>query len=188
MGSASSTDVPKSCAIIGYDNIAFARGTRECPGEVSALEGADGDKQSEQQNQALDCEVFHSEWYDEFENFEFNHPSEDRGVREHSDGCHRPKLQPPIITNALVCCLVPRSEILANDKAKAAIQQEWDRLRAKGAWGDEYPREWADVAHEARISGEDAHYDIIFGFAMEKNTDLPVGDSRRKFKGRVVFQ
>ena len=79
------------------------------------------------------------------------------GEREHSDECHRPKLQPPIIANALVCRPVPRSEILANDKAKTALQQERERLRAKGAWDEENPREWADMAHEARISGEDAH-------------------------------
>ena len=29
---------------------------------------------------------------------------------------------------------------------------------------------------------------MIFGFVVEKNTDLPEGDPRRKFKGRVVFQ
>ena len=29
---------------------------------------------------------------------------------------------------------------------------------------------------------------MLFGFVVEKNTDLPVGDQRRKFKGRVVFQ
>ena len=29
---------------------------------------------------------------------------------------------------------------------------------------------------------------MIFGFVVEKNTDLPDGDPRRKFKGRVVFQ
>jgi len=27
-----------------------------------------------------------------------------------------------------------------------------------------------------------------FGFVVEKNPDLPAGDPRRKFKGRVVFQ
>ena len=29
---------------------------------------------------------------------------------------------------------------------------------------------------------------MIFGFVVEKNTDLPQGDPRREFKGRVVFQ
>jgi hypothetical protein len=29
---------------------------------------------------------------------------------------------------------------------------------------------------------------MILGFVVEKNTDLPAGDPRRKFKGRVVFQ
>ena len=29
---------------------------------------------------------------------------------------------------------------------------------------------------------------MMFGFVVEKNTDLPPGDPRRKFKGRVGFQ
>ena len=29
---------------------------------------------------------------------------------------------------------------------------------------------------------------MIFGFVVEKNTDFPLGDPRRKFTGRVVFQ
>ena len=29
---------------------------------------------------------------------------------------------------------------------------------------------------------------MIFGFVVEKNTDLPTGDPRRKSKGRAVFQ
>ena len=32
------------------------------------------------------------------------------------------------------------------------------------------------------------HVGIVFGFVVEKNTDHPVGDPRRTFKGRVVFQ
>ena len=75
-----------------------------------------------------------------------------------------------------------------NPKANAAIQQEWDRLRARGAWGEDHPREWSDVAYEARTTGVEVHYGMICGFVVEENTDLPVGDARRKFKGRVVCQ
>ena len=76
----------------------------------------------------------------------------------------------------------------AKPAADKAIQQEWDRLRARNAWGEQNPREWDDVAREAREKKIEVHCGMIFGFVVEKNTDLPEGDPRRKFKGRVVFQ
>ena len=44
------------------------------------------------------------------------------------------------------------------------------------------------VAKEARLAQEEVRFGSVFGFVVEKNTDLLVGDPRRKFKGRVVFQ
>ena len=41
---------------------------------------------------------------------------------------------------------------------------------------------------EPRATKEEVHFGMVFGFVVEKNTDLPAGDPRRKFKGRVVFQ
>ena len=76
--------------------------------------------------------------------------------------------------------------MLGNSAANKSTQQEWGRLRARRSWDEEHPREWADVAREAREAGEEAHFGMICGFVVEKNTDLPPGDPRRKFKGRVV--
>ena len=61
-------------------------------------------------------------------------------------------------------------------------------MRSRKAWDESNPREWSDVAREARQGGNEVHVGMIFGFVVEKNSDLPVGDARRKFKGRVVFQ
>ena len=49
-------------------------------------------------------------------------------------------------------------------------------------------REWSDVADEARRTGAEAHMGMLVGFVVEKNPDLALGDPRRKFKGRAVFQ
>ena len=68
------------------------------------------------------------------------------------------------------------------------MQQEWGRQRSRKAWGESNPREWEDVAKEARATKEEVHVGVVFGFVVEKNTDLPAGDPRRKFKGRVVLQ
>jgi hypothetical protein len=40
---------------------------------------------------------------------------------------------------------VDRKEVKANPAADKAIQQEWDRLRARNAWDEENPRERDDV-------------------------------------------
>ena len=69
-----------------------------------------------------------------------------------------------------------------------ATQQDWDRLMARKSWGEDHPRAWSDVAGDARECGQDVHLGMIFGFVVEKNTDLPQGGPRRGCKGRVVFQ
>ena len=68
------------------------------------------------------------------------------------------------------------------------MQREWGRLRSRKAWYESNPREWEEVAKEARGTKEEVRFGMVFGFAVEKNTDLPAGDPRRKFRGRVVSQ
>ena len=77
---------------------------------------------------------------------------------------------------------------MGNPKAHEAIQLEWDRLRSRKAWDESNPREWDNLAPEAKAMGEEVHAGMVFGFVVEKNSDLPQGDSRRKLQGRVVFQ
>ena len=56
---------------------------------------------------------------------------------------------------------------------KKAIQQEWDRLRARKAWDEENPREWDEVAKEARQKRIEVHFGMIFGFVVEKTLTCP---------------
>ena len=49
-------------------------------------------------------------------------------------------------------------------------------------------REWDDVAREARRRNETVHMGRLFGICVEKRSELPKGDKRRKYKYRVVFQ
>ena len=87
-----------------------------------------------------------------------------------------------------MCRSVDRKEIKANQAAEKAIQQEWGRLRSRKAWDESNPREWEDVAKEARGTKEEVHVGMVFGFVVDKNTDFSAADPRRKFKGSVVFQ
>ena len=99
-----------------------------------------------------------------------------------------PSSTPHIFLGACVCRPVGRKEIKANQAAGKASQQEWARLQSRKAWGESNPREWGAVANEAKENKQDVQVGVAFGVVVEKNTDLPGGDPRRKFKGRVAFQ
>jgi hypothetical protein len=89
---------------------------------------------------------------------------------------------------ALVARTVGQAERMANPKARAALQAEWDKLRRQGVWDEKRVRPWDEVAAEARREGRTVHVGRIFEICVEKNSELPASDPRRKFKGRVVFQ
>ncbi len=46
----------------------------------------------------------------------------------------------------------------------------------------------ADVREEAKKKGIRMHVGMVFGFCMEKGSELPEGSQGRKYKGRVVFR
>ena len=76
----------------------------------------------------------------------------------------------------------------AHAKAMAAMGKEWSNLRGKGVWDPTWVREWSEVARAARRAERKIHLARIFGLMVEKGSELPEGDERRKFKYRVVFQ
>jgi len=103
--------------------------------------------------------------------------------------CHRVKAADGIFPfPAMVARPVSRQEVAKLPAAQAALQKEWDRLRAAGCWDETKVREWSDVASEARKTGKIAHMGRVFALCVEKGSELPAGDPGRKFKGRVVFQ
>ena len=64
--------------------------------------------------------------------------------------------QPPerLPFNAIVARPVGKKESTENSNAAAALQKEWDRLRAIGCWNEAKVRPWSEVAKEARDKGE----------------------------------
>jgi hypothetical protein len=72
--------------------------------------------------------------------------------------------------------------------ARAALQAEWDKLRRQKVWDEAKVKPWAQVVRESRATSSTIHVGRIFEICVEKNAELPLGDPRRKFKGRVVFQ
>ena len=59
-------------------------------------------------------------------------------------------------------------------------------MRSRKAWDEDNHREWEDAATVARGAKEEVHVGSVLGFVVEKNTDLPAGDPRRRFRGRVL--
>ncbi len=72
--------------------------------------------------------------------------------------------------NALVARKVSRAEARREKKPQAALQVEWDRLRADRAWDERKVREWADVAAEARSRNKEAHVGMVFDICVGKES------------------
>ena len=90
--------------------------------------------------------------------------------------------------HACVARPVRKDEIAREEKAQAAERKEWDNLRSKGVWNPEVVREFNEVANTARRNSQKVHLGRIFGLMVEKGSELPKDDPRRKYKYRVVFQ
>ena len=112
---------------------------------------------------------------------------------KNNEAPHRPKIvafnsHSWITMNACVARPVGKKELLQSKGAQASMKAEWDRLRSKVVWDENIVREWSDVAKEAQDAGVEVNFGYLFGICVEKNSELPPGHPKRKFKGRVVFQ
>ncbi len=86
----------------------------------------------------------------------------------------------------MVARLVPRKEMYENPRARDKLDFEWNRLRSHPTWDEEAPREWADVAQEARQQKEKVHFARLIELVYEKGSELEADDANRDFRGRVV--
>ena len=82
---------------------------------------------------------------------------------------------------------VGRKEILTNPTAKASVDAEWAKLRKRQTWDESKPREKRDGVREDKADERTSHFGHIFPLCVEKGSELPIGHSGRKMKGRVVF-
>ena len=80
------------------------------------------------------CERFVEEWVREFEGYTYPVSGAIPVLSGAVPMTHREKLDPSIFPGACVCRPVDRKEVKAKPAADKAIQQEWDRLRARNAW------------------------------------------------------
>ena len=110
---------------------------------------------------------------------------------QHMKDDHRERLGSSFVgdvfRSALVSRPVGRKEMLSDPEALESMMKEW-----KGQWtADVYDfktvREYDDVVKEAYKIGEEIHMARVHGICVEKHSELPKEDKRRKFKGRGVL-
>ena len=85
------------------------------------------------------CERFVEEWVRELEGCTYPASGAVPVLSGAFPMSHREKLERPIFPGACVCRPVDRKEVKAKPAADQAIQQEWDRLRARNAWDEQNP-------------------------------------------------
>ena len=100
---------------------------------------------------------------------------------------HRARFVPPIAP-ACVARPVGKKELEGSPAALKARDAEWSRLRDKHVWDDTCVKSWKDVASDARKAGKEVHLGRLFGFCVEKGSELADGDPGKKMKYRVVSQ
>ena len=93
------------------------------------------------------------------------HP-EDRGSALLAE-LHRDKVAPKVLPfNAMVAKPITRKEVAKIPRAKAAMDEEWERLRKKEVWDLSTVEEWSKVASKARAEGREVAFGYVFGICV----------------------
>ena len=92
-----------------------------------------------------------------------------------------------IVGSALVARPVGRKEMLSDPEALESMMKEWKGQWSAGVYDFKVVREYDDVLKEASNKGEEIHMARVHGICVEKHSELPKEDKRRKFKGRGVL-
>ena len=90
--------------------------------------------------------------------------------------------------NAYIARSVGSAETERNPGALKAKDSEWDKLWSQHVWDHTTIKSYHNVMYEARCAGKYIHLGALFGICVEKGSELPDGDPRKKYKYRVVFQ
>lgn len=67
---------------------------------------------------------------------------------------------------------ITRGEWLGNAKAEAAYNKEWTNLGQRKVFDKSTVTSWKKVASEAKDAGTAVHFGFLFGFMVEKNSEL----------------
>lgn len=93
-----------------------------------------------------------------------------------------------IAQNAYIARSVGRAKMEKHSRALKAQNTEWSKLWGQKVWGSYTFKNYHQVMYEAKNAGKYIHIGKLFGLCVEKGSELPDGDERKKYKYRVVFQ
>ena len=90
-------------------------------------------------------------------------------------------------SNAYIARSVGSAETERNPGALKAKDSEWEKLWNQHVWDHTTIKSYHNVMYEARCAGKYIHIGALFGICVEKGSELPDDDPRKKYKYRVVF-
>ena len=86
----------------------------------------------------------------------------------------------------LVHEFIPMPQAMKIPAAKAAVDNEWEKLEKISAWNLTKVRSKRKVINEARTSGAKVHYASLMDICHPKNAGLEA--KLQEYKGRVVLR
>jgi len=108
---------------------------------------------------------------------------------------HRERIHQESAFNVMVARPVTKQEMESTQKGRDAIAKEWGGHRDKKTWDESTVREWEDVKAETKAKNVKAgkevvktHVASLMEVDVEKNSELPDEDPRKKMKCRVVYR
>ena len=81
---------------------------------------------------------------------------------------------------------IPMPQAMKIPAAKAAVDEEWEKLDKISAWNLTKVRSKKEVIDEARMSGATVHFASLMDICHLKNAELET--KHQKYKGRVVLR
>ena len=86
----------------------------------------------------------------------------------------------------LVHKFIPMPQAIKIPAAKAAVDNEWEKLEKISAWNLTKVRSKKEVIDEAKMSGATVHFASLMDICHLKNAELEA--KHQKYKGRVVLR
>ena len=77
-------------------------------------------------------------------------------------------------------------EVRKIPKAQQAVNEEWNKLRARGSWEVTKVKSKAILKMEAQLQGRTIHFGSLMDLCHLKHSEL--APEFQKYKGRVVFR
>ena len=84
--------------------------------------------------------------------------------------------------SACIARSVEKDELTNNTKALKAMDTEWGKLWGQKVWDATIFKNYHQVMYEAKMAGKYIHIGKLFGICVQKGSELPDDDPRKKYK------